>query len=178
MFAIVDQACVLEHVNVRIEKHGDEEQVAADLKLSTTIQAAWLGMFHEELREALYKPESERKGADLVSQAQPDERTFLRFTNVEPLKLTDEMKGRVTLAMPVSGDKVVLPESKLNKFTLYPKDGGSVEVTFRVQSPIEPEDASMITAMLTREVRAEVEPLRHEPDLVDTAGDSDGGEED
>lgn len=128
----------LSSVNVRSEKHGPELVPAVDLKLAIDASNDILAKFHPDLKASLYykaEPDAddqeELDGIDPVTNL-PN----LRFPRLDgPLKW-DIMGAGYHLCMDygLGGDSNLnLHGCEVNNFAFTPKEGGTVELAFRVQ---------------------------------------------
>jgi hypothetical protein len=131
---LTEANCRLLNVNPRPELHGEDKKAAADLKITTHLPNTELAQFHPNLKHLLYVKDSDRP--DLVSQADPEHATMLRFPQLlAPLKWQGEIVGAaITVHRGISAKSDLKIEGCLvNEFRLEPMEGGSVAVTFRVQ---------------------------------------------
>jgi hypothetical protein len=137
-------AVKLLHVNLRGEKHGDDTEPAIDLKLSMLAANDVLDLFHPKLKSSLYfRSESTDAQAEVpgVPQVLPNK----LFSAMQPLAWDLELTGcKVVVDYGLgedAGSNVELCDCKVNAFRIDPKEGGSVEVTFRVQTSNIPDGA-------------------------------------
>lgn len=154
MFDIEKKPCTLQHINIRDEKHGDENVLAIDMKLTGDFDGDILSEFGAELRHALYK---KAEGGDLADQASTVP-TALRFPKmIQPLKFSDEIIGAaVTVAYGI-GD-IVLETCDINNFRVECKDGGTVRVTYRVQAKPTGEQLAKLSQVLGSAVEVSIDP--------------------
>lgn len=154
MFDIHKKNCTLQHINLRDEKHGEENILAVDLKFQGDFDGDILAEFALELRHSLYKQADD---PDLVDKAS-DVPTQLRFPNlVQPLRFTNEIIGaEVTCAYGI-GD-IVLATCDINNFKVEAKDGGTVSVTFRVQAKPTGEQLAKLSMVLGGSVEVSIDP--------------------
>jgi hypothetical protein len=132
----------LQHLNVRNEKHGDEDATALDLKFSRTAGNDCLDAFHPDLMVALY---FRAKEADDQAEIEgvPKVMTNLRFPRMAPLGWALDLTG-CTVVVEYGIDEassITLNDCKVNKFKIEPAEGGSVTVAFRVQTSSIPDGA-------------------------------------
>jgi len=116
----------------RTEKHGDEDVSAVSLSLRVTGPNTMLDILQPGLRDALYKPVEGQEQLPGVEPSTP----LLRSRGIESVKLTACFEGW-TLAIDQGideSDPIKLGGSKIDKFVVEPRDGGSIELTFRVGS--------------------------------------------
>jgi len=128
------------HMNLRQEKHGEESVLAVDLKMSFKTTNDVLSMFHPALKSRLFK-RPDAMTADLVSQAGGDELIAYCFPQMESIKWAHEQFNNVvTFPFGLDGkNDIVLDDAKLNSFVIECYDGGTVELTWKVQSTVTPE---------------------------------------
>jgi hypothetical protein len=125
-------------VNPRRELHGKEHVPAVDLKLRVELPNGGLSMFDGHLLSAMYyrsaaasaNPQPGLEGVEPVSEL-PNR----RFPDLGPLKWEREQAGyEMTIAHGINENSAIELEGCLvNSFVIDPKEGGTVEVTFRVQ---------------------------------------------
>jgi hypothetical protein len=116
----------------RTEKHGDEDVSAVSLSLRLTGPNTLLDTLQPGLRDALYKAVDGQEDLPGVEPATP----LLRARGIESVKLTACFEGW-TLAIDQGideSDPIKLGGSKIDKFVVEPKEGGSIDLTFRVGS--------------------------------------------
>lgn len=154
MFDIEKKACTLQHINIRDEKHGEENVLAVDIKFAGDFDGDILAEFGPELRASFYK---KAEGGDLADQASTVP-TALRFPKmIQPLKFSDEIIGAaVTVAYGI-GD-IVLETCDINNFRVECKDGGTVRVTYRVQAKPTGEQLAKLSQMLGSNVDVSIDP--------------------
>lgn len=145
----------LDHVNLRAEKHGDDSAPAIDLKFTRESGNDILDLFHPKLREALYfRAEQTEAQGDIegVEQVLPN----LQFAKLAPLAWDLEHTGaKVTIDYGLgAGSNIDLVDCKVNAFRISPKEGGTVSVTFRVQTSNIPDGAlDKLSGLLQRETQ-------------------------
>lgn len=141
MFEIEEGKVQLTGLNMRTEKHGDADKLAADLDFVWETGNGCLAMFAPSLRSCLYA-----RADDLVNRADPNEETLtvLRFADMAPLRwMGQEIVGGELLFHTGIGAKsaVKFDEVHVHKYRLECKEGGTVSVRFQVQ--MHPEEAQM-----------------------------------
>lgn len=129
---------LLVSVNIRAEMHGQEPVPAVDMKFRLVGSNNLLGMFDTGLKSVLYKPvagpddEPELDGID-PSTDMPE----LRSASIEmPIGLNKEYLGRnLVLDYGLGGkSNIELAACDVNNFRVNCKEGGTVEIDFRVQA--------------------------------------------
>lgn len=153
-FSLVEAACTLNHKNDRIEKHGEEDVLACDLSISYETNNGILAEFSPELLQSLYAHDNTSQGS-LISDA--EHLTVLKFPAMfeKPVKWSaGELAGaEVVFHHGVSSkSNVVFQPTKITKFKLDCRKGGTVVVHFLVQ--VHPTDAQ--TSFLSKVLRDKV----------------------
>lgn len=141
-FELVNEKCMLAHVNVRTEMHGDERHRAYDLKFTKDFGNAVLKKFHPELLDTFY---SASKQTDIEADYKPD----LRFGLMGAVAWDLEIPRTLLTIHDPDGNDLVLGDGKTNKFKFEMLDGGTVKMSFRCQFPELEEDdvAKMLRAL-------------------------------
>lgn len=132
----------LAHVNLRAEKHGDDSAPAIDIKFVRTAPNAELDALNPHLCTAMYwrdrgtEDQAEIEGVDKIA---PN----LRLPQIESFPWKLELTGcRVEIDYGLGKkSNIVLTDCKVNAFRITCKEGGTVEITFRVQTSHFPEGA-------------------------------------
>lgn len=161
MWTLTQQNANLEHMNTRTEKHGDEHRLAVDLRISFTTGNDWLHHLDVRLKESLY----ERPDAPDLADT-PEHMPRLRYAAIEEVRWSREWHNlRVTLHYGLLPDSdIVIGDARVNNMVIVPRDGGSVDIRFRVQftpDTEQPEIIGRIAAML--EDRSIVVSVEHVP---------------
>lgn len=122
-------------VNPRSERHGPEElHPAVDIGISLTTCNDILSALDGKLLDALY---TKNANADQGGQQSLDgveevsHLPNLKFPLMGALKWKKELIGYTLTVMHGVGSDIVLTGCKVSKFTIDPKEGGSVELSFR-----------------------------------------------
>lgn len=123
-------------LNVRTENHGDGLARAIDLKCHMDLPNSWLDQLDPSLLDMLFKPveveEAQGKLEGVASVTKPLLRTHrIKF----PMALDLDYSGyQLTVDRGLGGSSnLVLQEVSLNKVTINCKEGGTVELGFRLQ---------------------------------------------
>lgn len=151
----------LAHINMRLEKHGDDSVTALDLKFIRTAPNSELKLLHPKLQAMLYwrsKMTNDQRDIEGVEQILPD----LRFPELGTLAWDLEMTARITIETGTGS--IVFNPVKVNQFRIDPLQGGSVETTFRVQTSEIPAGAlDALSRMLDSDVQITLEPHTEKP---------------
>jgi len=126
-------------VNTRSEKHGPEKLVpAVDVGITQTIPNTQLEELAPGLLHMLYKKASDQDdgqvgldGVEAVSDF-----PVLRFPKMAPIKWAQIQESETfTISHGLGGaSDIVLTECKVSGFVITAKEGGSVELKYKVQS--------------------------------------------
>lgn len=132
-FTIPDAEVKLGHLNVRIEKRGEDDITAVDLKLHWLTSNEALDMFHPDLREALYAPDPGQQKK--IAGIPPVLRNRL-FPSLAPLHWTTEATNRqLVIRWGIDGQTdIVIGDCTADKFFIQPLEGGTVDITLRVRA--------------------------------------------
>lgn len=130
--------CKLSSVNVRSEKHGPELVPAVDLKIVVDASNDILEKFDPALKEALYyRAEQDDAGQEDLDGIEPvTNLPNLRFPKLDaPLKWDHSGAGyRLDIDFGLGGaSNLIMFGCEINNLAFSPKEGGTVEVSFRVQ---------------------------------------------
>lgn len=129
----------LTSVNCRSEKRGpDDLMPAVDLSFTIDAPNTVLSSFDKHLLSSIYfKSENGPVGGQGTLEGVEELAALpnLRFPNMGPLKWGKDLTGyTLTIDHGLGGkSELVLVDCKVNEFKLQPKEGGTVEVKFRVQ---------------------------------------------
>lgn len=126
------------NVNPRSERHGPEElHPAVDIHISLTTGNNILSSLDGKLLDALY---TKNANADQGGQQNLDgveevsNLPNLKFPLMGALKWKKDLIGYTLTVQHGVGSDIVLTGCKVNNFTIAPKEGGSVDLKFRIQS--------------------------------------------
>jgi hypothetical protein len=115
----------------RVEKHGDEDKQAVSLGLEITTENFVLDLLDAALRPTLYKPKDDTQEP---MPGVPESTPVLRCNAVDRVVLPNKHEGW-TLEIDRDGneeDVLKFGGCKLSKFTVEPKQGGTVVLRFTV----------------------------------------------
>ena len=130
----------LTNVNVRSEKHGpDQLNPATDLFFKIDAPNSILSQFDGHLLSAIYHRSAAAAG-DGAQQAldgieQVSDLPNLRFPSMRPIEWGWDLDGyTLTIGHGLGGaSDIPLTDCKVDRFKLTPREGGTVEVKFRVR---------------------------------------------
>ena len=138
-FEIEDFAPVtITSVNPRSERHGPEElHPAVDIGICLVTGNNILSALDGKLLDALYtKNANTDQGGQQSLDGVEQMATLpnLKFPMMGALKWKKDLIGYTVTVQHGVGSDIVMTGCKVGKFTIDPKEGGSVELRFRVQS--------------------------------------------
>lgn len=178
MLALTQHNASLSNLNIRIERHGDERELAADLKLSMSVAGSVLNDIEKGLHDSLFRmPASAGEQPDLID---PALLTAVKFPHLKPLELTHKFPGyEAEVGQDLEESALFLADLELKKIAVKPLEGGSAELSFTLSGNIDPDDASVLTELLVREdvvlsIKPPARPQAVEDVSGDAANDSEG----
>jgi hypothetical protein len=162
MFALDHGNVTLNHLNVRLENHGDKHEPALDLKLSLRGHAEVLELLDPALPPLLFGKSGPRKGQQGFEETTPP---ALRFPLIAGLKWGAEQTGcEVELSYGIDGSSAVrFASASINQFRVTFEEADVVELTFRVQTAIPDGALDKPKAMLGQSFPVRIEPPEIEP---------------
>jgi hypothetical protein len=157
MFVLKEQKSKLVHINGREEKNVEE--IAFDLKVHTEMHNTCLNMFHDHLLDAFYKVDPEAKQQDMIDK-QEHHKSALKFLKLSPIAWGHEMvECGVRIGYGIGGDSDILLEScKVKDFKFVMKEGGTVELTFRIVTHPNEDDIGKLYSLLKKEITLSINP--------------------
>ena len=162
MFAIAGHDAVLQNLNTRSEKHGDDDVPAADVKLVLIAPHSILAPFGESVIDFLFREPGVGEDAQASLELGGDRRTKIRHPKIKPLQLSDEFPGYVvTLSAGLdSSTPQVFKEAKVRGFQFRPLDGGAVEVTLTASVYPDEHQAGVLFGWQRKTLQVTLEPPR------------------
>jgi|GEM_PF-1971260 len=153
---LIQKTVTLSHLNVRPEKHGDENVGGADLKITFIDTNELLSEFHPTLRAFLYKAD-ESQGQ---LPGQEAALTVRRFGDlIRTLRLKHELKGAdVVIGFGIGGSDIELDTVDVDHFTVEVMEGGSTAYSFRVKCNPTGEQVSRLYEVMGGEIDMTVTP--------------------
>lgn len=150
-FELTAIEATLRSVTPRTEKQGDDDVFAVSLGFKITTANTILDRLNSTLRTALYMPVPDQEQLPGVEPSTP----LLRTRAIETLTLGASFEGW-TLTIPHGIDEnspIKLGSARVDKFKVEPKEGGSVNLFFRVgSSDIDATEAGLLCAKLGQSV--------------------------
>lgn len=135
--------------NIRIERHGDDRQLAADLKLTMNVAGVVLNDLEPGLHESLFRKPGSGEQQDLID---PGLLTAVKFPHLDPISLSHKFPG-YELELSEDGDEApaFFTDVEIKKISAKALEGGSAAITFTASVNIDPDDARDLTDLLVRE---------------------------
>lgn len=159
MFQLDNHPTSVTNLNVRKERHGDESQLAVDIKYELQASNEILESIEKGLREALFRKPG--KGEQQTLQIDGNNLTAVKFPSLAPVSLSHEFTG---YEIHIGGELEATPaiplvDVKIKKITIAPLEGGSVTLTFTGSSEADPDDlAGLAEALVRGDVRLTLTP--------------------
>jgi hypothetical protein len=168
MMNFTNHEVMLQHINTRMENHGDDEVLTLDLKITADLQNRTLDQLSATLRRSLYDADGTE---DLVD---PDHTPHLRNPQLGKLHWAGKFSPvGFTFMDPDHDDDLHFYDAKLDRIGFLPKEGGTCAFEWRLQ--VHPGDAKVSAHVLSLLHRPDV---RGTLDVPDDAGQSaDVGDE-
>ena len=159
MFQLEQHEASIGNVNQRIERHGDERELAADIKFTTTAGNALLDSIEKGLKEALF-----RKPGKGEQQALPIDGNNLVALNLPLLgeqKIATEYEAYEVEIASLLGhiEPLFFADAKVKKIAWLPIEGGSISMSLTVSIQIdEDDDAPLLAAWRRGEAKLSLVP--------------------
>lgn len=151
MFNLKNENAQITHLNLRSEKHGDENEPACDLKVSVDLAAERLDDIHPGLCESLYRRPSSGDQIALIDKKAEQAFTVVRHPGLEPVKLKQKFPGYELQVFTPEGDGsegLVFADAEVKNFTITPHGGGTTNVTFSVGTNVDEDDIAGLLPFL------------------------------
>lgn len=158
MLILKNQTVRLTSFNPRAELHGEDPKPAADLTLEAKLPNSVLSELAPSLKAFLYMKDDEQ--ADLVSGADPEHLTRLRFPKMSPFKWSEEIVGAtVTIHYGATGrGDVTLPGCIVGKYRVTPEEGGTVILSMQVQAHPDEQQAGKVCMLVGTQIQVTIDP--------------------
>lgn len=172
MFEITSPTeATLRTLTPRIEKHGDDDVSAVSLGLTIVGPNTMLDVLVPGLREMLYKPVEGQEQLPGVEPATP----LLRANGIEAVSLSACLEGwtlKIDRGIDES-DPIALGGSKVDAFSVVPREGGSVDFRFRVgSSDINEDEAGWLFGHLKQSISITLHAPANKPAAIDGSAEA------
>lgn len=151
MLELDNQLTKILHVNVRNERHGDEQVLGMDMRLQTRMGNEALAMFSPTLKSSFYHKDDSVQG-DLVTTA--DHLPNLKNPKIGLIKWDGTWEHQLLkiLDKAKKSDGLVLDDVRVKKMTIDMQEGGTVFFSYLVQAHPDEKTAARLIALLGQEV--------------------------
>lgn len=147
MFDLSKQAAMIAHLNIRNQKHGDDEVLAMDIKFEFDSHNSFLNKLHDDLQDIFY---AAPKDAD------PEHKTLLKLLQLASFSWNDEIeKAEVIIHGEKKADDIKL-QGKLNKVKIECLEGGTIKTAFRLQVLPDTNQVGLVSGLLHQDVKISV----------------------
>ena len=161
MFEVHEQPAHVANFNPRAEKHGDENVLAADIKLELTCHSSALDAFNPNLRQLLYREPATGEQPSLPFGGDSADRcTALRVPQLAPLAWNEYFPGyrlQIVKGMGLQ-DPIDLVEVELSGFKFEALDGGSVLITCRATCHPDADQSGQLCELIQEDVEITLMP--------------------
>lgn len=160
MFQLDNHDAVFSHLNLRKEKHGDEDAAAADLKFTLTAQNTILDTIDPNIVRAFWKKAEKGQQQSLPMEGSTD-LVALNLPLLGEQDITGKFEGyELNIGSLMDHiEPVFFADAKVKKITWKPLEGGSVAMGFTAAVLLdENEDAELISAWRRGDVRLTLTP--------------------
>lgn len=170
MFHLNNERVKLVHLNIRTEKHGEDDVRAVDLKFERVGSSAILDEILPGIRPALYRGGHAGEQVDAFN----GELTTLAFPDLEmPLKISGEWPGYVaSIVTGFDEDDALVLTGEFKKSRVEAVAGGSAKHEFTLSTYPEDHDIAKLAAALGHEVE-----LTLAPPAPRASNDTEGAED-
>lgn len=154
MFSLERVVAKLKNVNPRAEKCGEDTELGCDLKFTLALSNDFLDNFDKGLKAFLYVAPDQAD--DLLHL--PGSLTKLRYPLLGNLTHGYEGVGYLVKVEHGVDGNIELYDCKINGFKLACQEGGTLQLTMRVQCNPEEEDVGKLCTHIENEVTITVTP--------------------
>ncbi len=155
-FAYERQLTKVVHMNVRTEKHGDQDVTAVDLNLRYTSTNNSLAMLSSTLKSSLYEKDDSNGEVD----PDADHLTLLKNPKMGRIKWDEKYENaRFVFHVGATGrEDVVSTEATAGKIVIDAKQGGTVVYEYQVSLYPSDKDLAKMAGKLNQEVFITIDP--------------------
>lgn len=156
------QLTKLIHINIRTEKHGDQDVTAIDMDFRYTSSNHSLAMLSPTLKSSLYM--KDESNGEVEPDA--DHLTVIKNPKMGPIKWDEKYEtARFIVHIGASGkEDVIFGDCTVSKFVVDPKEGGTVVYGYQVKATPSDKDIAKIAGLLNQEVYVTLDPEGGEPE--------------
>lgn len=154
----------LENVAFRAEKHGDDDVIGVSCKLSYTGPNTLLDGPFPGLRKAIYMAVEGQGALPGVEESTPKLRTKL----VALLNLNSKFEGWTVAIEHGVNDAIVMGKVKIDKVTVLPMEGGTVQLGFRIgTNDIDAEESGLLVSKMKQTVAVTIKAPEKPTEAID-----------
>jgi hypothetical protein len=157
MFGLDNAPAKIANVNPRAEKHGEDNKLAADIKIELQAHNSILDSFDEKLRKALFRKPGKGEQQDMLDK---DQLTAVQFPRVEGVSWQEEFPGydlQISEGMGLA-EPLFVSDVMLKKFRFEPLEGGSVNITFNVICHPDADEIGQLCTLIQSDVAITLTP--------------------
>lgn len=152
MFNLSKSNAKITNLNLRAEKHGDQNQPACDIKVAVDLPAERLDDISPGLCESLFRRPGAGDQLPLVEVGKKPEPGFtaLKHPGLEPVKVNQKFPGyELTVHAPEQDeDATFFAGAEVKSFTITAREGGTATVVFSVGVQVDEEDIAALLPYL------------------------------
>ena len=158
MFSLKGFTVRIASFNPRAEKHGDDNKLAADIKIECSVSNDQLNHFDPKMRDFLFRKAEAGEQQDLIDGE--NALVALRLPKLGPLSWDEEFPGyRVEFPAGLGLlESLALEDVTVRKFKFEPIEGGSCSVTFSIVCHPDAEEAGELCALIQKDVEIVLTP--------------------
>lgn len=159
LLALTNVSSKIASVNPRPEFHGEDRELACDIKIQINANNSILNVFDPELREFFYT-EGDDDQAGLFDAEQGPSLTKLKHPEIPSIAWAYEVENyQLCIDYGLGGpSNINLFDVKVGKFGIVPQEGGTVAITFRAQAHPEEEEIGKLCSLIQGEVKISLVP--------------------
>lgn len=175
MFRLDKHDAKIKNLNLRMEKHGDQDVAAADFTINLKASALLLDTIDKKLRKVFF--EKPAKGEQQALPIDGNNLTALAIPYLREQKLDQKFDGyEVEFASLLEQiEPLFFADVKVTLLKAVFIEGGSVDLSLKVSMLIDEEDDAPLLSVWRRgEIKVTLIPPEKQP----AAGDGEGGEAD
>lgn len=156
MFSLHQHQTKIAAVNLRAEKHGDENVPAVDVKFETTVHSRALDAFDPALRPLLFR---KAEIGEQPSLLEGDDLIGLRLPQLKTLSWDEDFPG-YSAVTDVGGLNL---QVELSKFKFDANEGGAVKITFNATAHPDPDSVASLYELIQETVELTLTPPKGAP---------------
>lgn len=153
MFELLKHPGRIAHLNIRTEKRGEEEVLAADVKVEADVTNDFLAYLAPTLKWSLYSKPDGGQG-ELIQDDSHMPR--LRYPFLPEIRWADKMVDAVLVIHGKKKTDDLQFDAGVDKLCLECKEGGTVSISFRCSVLPTAAQAGQLAALLGQETKISV----------------------